>query len=32
MALIVAWWGIWHLIAGFGFALLMRNKKNIDIQ
>jgi len=32
MALIVAWWGIWHLIAGFGFALLMRNKKNIEIQ
>ncbi len=32
MALIAAWWGIWHLIAGFGFALLMRNKKINELQ
>lgn len=24
MALITAWWGIWHLISGFTFALIMR--------
>jgi bile acid:Na+ symporter, BASS family len=24
MALVAAWWGIWHLISGFGFSLLMR--------
>ena len=25
MALIAAWWGIWHLISGFSYALIMRN-------
>jgi bile acid:Na+ symporter, BASS family len=24
MALVAAWWGIWHLISGFGFSLLTR--------
>lgn len=31
MALIAAWWGIWHLIAGFAFALLIRNIKSKEI-
>ncbi|MEO5977686.1 MAG: bile acid:sodium symporter family protein [Chryseolinea sp.] len=26
MALVAAWWGIWHLISGFGFAWLIRKK------
>ena len=26
MALVAAWWGIWHLISGFTFALLIRRK------
>lgn len=26
MALIAAWWAIWHLISGFAFALYMRRK------
>jgi bile acid:Na+ symporter, BASS family len=26
MALVAAWWGIWHLISGFGFSLLMRGR------
>lgn len=26
MALVAAWWGIWHLISGFTFALLVRRK------
>lgn len=31
MAIIAAWWGIWHMIAGYGFALLMKNKKSNEI-
>jgi bile acid:Na+ symporter, BASS family len=26
MALVAAWWGIWHLVSGFAFALWMRRK------
>lgn len=26
MALVAAWWGIWHLISGFTFALIMRRR------
>ncbi len=26
MALVTAWWGIWHLISGFAFAFLIRQK------
>ena len=26
MAIIAAWWGIWHLISGFGLAMYWRNK------
>lgn len=26
MALVTAWWGIWHLISGFTFALIMRRR------
>jgi BASS family bile acid:Na+ symporter len=26
MALIAAWWGIWHLVSGFAFASFMRNR------
>ncbi|SHH50544.1 bile acid:Na+ symporter, BASS family [Chryseolinea serpens] len=26
MALVAAWWGIWHLVSGFGFASFMRNR------
>lgn len=26
MALVAAWWGIWHLISGFAFALLIRTR------
>jgi bile acid:Na+ symporter, BASS family len=26
MALVAAWWGIWHLISGFAFSLWVRNK------
>jgi BASS family bile acid:Na+ symporter len=26
MALVAAWWGIWHLISGFTFAWIMRSR------
>lgn len=26
MAIVAAWWGVWHLVSGFGFSLFMRNK------
>ena len=26
MALVLAWWGIWHLVSGFTFALLIRRR------
>ena len=26
MALVAAWWGIWHLVSGFAFAAFMRNR------
>lgn len=26
MAMIAAWWGIWHLISGFGLAMFWRNR------
>jgi BASS family bile acid:Na+ symporter len=26
MALVAAWWGIWHLISGFAFSLLIRSR------
>lgn len=26
MALVAAWWGIWHLISGFAFSLLVRSR------
>jgi bile acid:Na+ symporter, BASS family len=26
MALVAAWWGIWHLVSGFGFSLLIRHR------
>lgn len=29
MAMIAAWWGIWHLIAGFGLAYFWREKRLI---
>jgi hypothetical protein len=26
MALVAAWWGVWHLISGFSFAMFMRQR------
>ncbi len=28
MALVAAWWGVWHLVGGLGFAGLMRSRDN----
>ncbi len=30
MALVAAWWGIWHLVSGFTFAYVMQRKKIIE--
>jgi len=30
MALVAAWWGIWHLVSGFAFAYFVQRKKIIE--
>jgi len=30
MALVAAWWGIWHLVSGFAFAYFIQRKKIIE--
>jgi BASS family bile acid:Na+ symporter len=31
MALVAAWWGVWHLISGFSFAMFMRQRTIIPV-
>jgi bile acid:Na+ symporter, BASS family len=32
MAVVAAWWGVWHLVSGFAFASLMRGRAFITAQ
>lgn len=31
MAFVAAWWGIWHILAGFGLAMFFKNRLNAEV-